>query len=78
MRPPSLGQLVLKEYLEVGGREVALGVSGNHETWRKVMAFTEALVEKWKMDSRLFKSETDRALGMWGQRQREQESRSGF
>lgn len=44
--PPSLGQLVLKEYLKVGGREVALGVSGNHETWRKVMAFTEAVEEK--------------------------------
>ena len=30
------------------------------------MAFTEAVVEKWKTDIRLFKSEADMALGMWG------------
>lgn len=42
------------------------------------MAFTEAVVEKWKTDIKLFKSEADRALGMWGQRQRTQELCLGF
>lgn len=43
---PSLGWLVLEEYLRAGGREVALGVSGNHESWDKMMTFTEAVVQK--------------------------------
>lgn len=78
VQPPGLGWLVLEEYLKVGGRETALAVSGNHEPWGKMMAFTEVVVEEWKTDIRLFKSEADRALGMWGQRQRGQESSSRF
>lgn len=50
----------------MGGRE-AERVFQVPIIWGKMMAFTKAVVEKWKTDIRLFKSAVDRALGMWGQ-----------